>query len=126
MLYRQRLGIKPNKRSKESIRKSYEAACKKVGSFAKRRWDAKKFEAFMDGAPIGVTPAEWRYLKLLQEHKKLSTSELSKLSGFKSHSVFCVMRRLVDKCFIKRNGSHSFKVTWELIPWSPHLKLTKN
>lgn len=51
------------------------------GTLAERRWEADKFEAFLQGAPIGITTAQYRIYSLIVKHGAMSIAEISDLLG---------------------------------------------
>jgi len=107
---RKKHGIPNLKRDPNKCRKVYLASVSDHGTIGKRRWEADKFDAFIDGAPIGLTSFQWGYLKLLIKNGPMTGEELAAATNNKRHMVLLLMYKLIRRGFVKKGRRGNWNV----------------
>jgi len=90
-----RAGIPAIRKRKDKALIGYKKACKTAGTFAERRWEHDRFEAFMLGAPTGITRCQFAVMRAIQELGEPTSRMIADSLGINSGTLRCRLKGIV-------------------------------
>lgn len=97
------------------MKEVYKETKKLHGTLPARRWRSSRFEAWLDGAPDGVTKEAWQILKFIMSVGQATTFDVALQFNKPRDTAIKAVARLRDAGFLKdighRNGARLYEAT---------------